>query len=325
VTPRVSVCVPAYQSQDHLQETLDSVWGQEFEDLELVVVDDGSSDATPEMLAAQQDPRLRTYRHAVNRGQAVTVTEAIGRARGEFVKFLDADDILHPDCVGTMVEALDANPAASFVFSRRRILTEEPEDPEIRKWIEDLGDLPGNFERIAAVNDGAALLRQILVAGLPGNWIAEPAGVMARRGDLLAVGGYNRRLRQNNDIDLWMRLMARGEVVFVDRALYSYRLEYSGVTGASEADDDSRWLDSLWTVESLAAIDRFPARDALSGARRLILARAVRRAIRTLLREPRRGLVLARDLGGYVAYRAAAGAGRAEPLGLPIPGGPPTD
>ncbi|MGV1047644.1 MAG: glycosyltransferase family 2 protein, partial [Solirubrobacterales bacterium] len=277
VTPRVSVCVPAYQSEEHLQQTLDSVWGQEFGDFELVIVDDGSRDRTAEIIAAQTDPRLRAFRHQPNRGQAVTVGEAVGRARGELVKFLDADDILHPDCLGTMVAALDRSPQASFAFSRREIFTENPDDPEMRKWIEDLGDLPGNFERIGAVNDGGALLRQILAAGLPGNWIAEPAGVMARRAEVLAVGGYNWRLRQNNDVDLWLRLMARGAVVFIDRALYTYRLGYSGVTGGSEADDDSRWLDAVWTAENLAAIDDFPEPRALRRARRAVLRQALRR------------------------------------------------
>lgn len=321
MSPRVSVCVPVYQSQEHLQETLDSVWAQDFEDLELVAVDDGSTDASAEILAAQADPRLRVHRHQVNLGQAATVTEAIGRARGELVKFLDADDLLHRDCLATLVAALDANPGASFGFSPREIYTEDPDDAGMREWIDDLGDLTANFERIEAVNDGRDLLRQVLAAGVPGNWVAEPAGVMARRRDLLAVGGYNRRLRQNNDIDLWLRLMVRGDVVFVDRPLYTYRLEYSGVTGASEADDDRRWLDSLWTLEAVAATPGFEQGAELAAARRSILAWALRRAGGALLREPRRGRALAADLAGYARFRAAAAAGRPQPLPLPIPAG----
>lgn len=317
--PRVSVCVPAYQSQQHLQETLDSVWGQEFEDFELILVDDGSSDATPEIIAAQADPRLRAFRHEPNRGQARTVGEAVGHARGEFVKFLDADDLLHRDSLSTLVAALDANLGASFAFSPREIFTEHPDSAEMRAWVADLGDLSGNFPELQEVNDGRMLLRAQLNANLPGNWIAEPAGVMARRADVLAVGGYNRRLRQNNDIDLWLRLMARGDVVFINRPLYTYRLEYSGVTGGSEADDDSRWLDDLWTAENLAAQPDFPEPRALRRVRRHLQRWVLRRAAGALLREPRRGIALARDLAGYAGYRLAAAVGRAEPLSLPIP------
>jgi glycosyltransferase involved in cell wall biosynthesis len=317
--PRVSVCVPAYQSQQHLQETLDSVWGQDFEDFELVIVDDGSSDATPEIVAAQTDPRLRAFRHEPNRGQARTVGEAVGRARGEFVKFLDADDLLHRDCLSTMVAALDARPGASFAFCTREIYTENPDDPAMQGWIEVLGDLSGNFDELQAVNDGASLLRQLLAANLLGNWISEPAGVMARRADVLAVGGYNRRLRQNNDLDLWLRLMTRGEVVFIDRALFTYRLEYSGVTGGSEADDDSRWLDGLWTIQNLASMPDLPGPLALRRARRRMQNWALRRAARAFFSSPRRGVALSADLAGYGAYRVATALGRAEPLALPIP------
>lgn len=318
MTPRVSVCVPAYQSEANLQETLDSVWGQDFEDLELVIVDDGSSDATAEIIAAQTDPRLRAFRHEPNRGQAATVGEAVARARGDLVKFLDADDILHRDCVGTMVAALDESPEASFAFSRREIFSERPGDADIREWIEDLGDLPGNFGGLEAVNDGRWMLRRYLEAKLPSNWIAEPAGVMARRADLLAVGGYNRRVRQENDMDLWVRLMARGSVAFIDRSLYTYRLEYSGVTGDTESGAQSHWLDSLWTAEGLMTMADFPEPRALREARRELLRWALRRTASALLREPRRAGPRLTALASYVGYRLARLAGRAAPLYLPI-------
>ena len=193
--PRVSVCVPAYQSAAHLKETLDSVWGQDFASLKLIVVDDGSNDATAEILAAQTDSRLRVHRREVNLGQVATVAEAVSHANGEkMVKFLDADDLLRADCLGTMVEALDANPEAVFVFSRRTLLVEQPDDPAIRDWLASMSELHVCFERIEEVNDGRELLRQYLRGLLRGNWIAEPAGVMVRRDDLLAVGGYNRRV-----------------------------------------------------------------------------------------------------------------------------------
>jgi glycosyltransferase involved in cell wall biosynthesis len=319
MTPRVSVCVPAYQSAEHLQETLDSVWGQSFEDFELVVIDDGSADATPEILAAQADPRLRAFRHTTNVGQVVTVGETIARARAPLVKFLDSDDLLHADCLETMVAALDAHPEAAFAFSRREIFSENPDDPRVRHWAAELGDLPGNFDRIEEVNDGAALLRQFLAASLAGNWIAEPAGVMARRADLLAGGGYQRRLRQNNDIDLWARLMARGAVVFVDRPLYTYRLEFSGVTGGTRDNPVPHWLDPLWIAEGLTAQEGFPEPQALAAARRRLLRRAVRRVTQAPLRERSMARSRAADLAAYLRYRAAARLGRAEPLHLPIP------
>jgi glycosyltransferase involved in cell wall biosynthesis len=322
VTPRVSVCVPAYEAAANLQETLDSVWSQTFEDFELVIVDDGSRDGTAEIIAAQRDPRLRAFAHAQNQGQEATVADTVAHARAPLVKFLDADDTLHPDCLATMVAAFDADPDAALCFSRRDILPVDPEDPTLPEWLADIGDLASGFERIEEVNDGRELLRQYLRARVPGNWLAEPAGVMARRADLLAVGGYNHRVRQNNDVDLWLRVMARGDVIYIDRPLFTYRLDPgSGVTGGNEgrADPYPHWLDPLWTVEGLAGIADFPERPLLLATRRALVLRAFRRLARTPRQEPGATRPRIRDLAAYLAFRAKRRLGRAEPLYSPIP------
>jgi glycosyltransferase involved in cell wall biosynthesis len=322
VTPRVSVCVPAYQAAANLQETLDSVWSQAFEDFELVIVDDGSRDGTAAIIAAQRDPRLRAFAHPTNLGQEATVADTVAHARAPLVKFLDADDLLHPDCLETMVAAFDANPGAALAFSRRDILPVDPDDPTLPEWLADIGDLASGFERIEEVNDGRELLRQYLRARLPGNWIAEPAGVMARRADLIAIGGYNHRVRQNNDVDVWVRLMARGEVIYIDRPLFTYRLDPgTGVTGGNEgrADPYPHWLDPLWTAEGLAGIDDFPERSLLLRTRRSLLLRAFRRLATTPRREPGATRSRLRDLAAYLAFRVRRGVGRAEPLYSPIP------
>jgi glycosyltransferase involved in cell wall biosynthesis len=317
MTPRVSLCVPAYQSAPHLQEVLDAVYAQDFEDFELVVVDDGSTDATPQILAAQTDPRLRSFRRDRNLGQEATVAEAVARATTGLVKFLDADDILHRDCLGTMTAAMEANPGAVLAFSRREILFEQPDDPASRAWAERHGELHLRFAGLGEVNDGPTLLRQYLDAGLPGNWLAEPAGVIARRADLLAVGGYNGRVRQNNDMDVWVRLMARGEVIFIDRPLFDYRLAFSGVTGASAARE-RQWLDSLWTAEGLSQVPGFPQPEEVRRARRRLLAKAVRRAAAAPLREPGEATARLADLAAYGRYRLAAAARRAPALYGPV-------
>jgi glycosyltransferase involved in cell wall biosynthesis len=317
MTPRVSICVPAYQSAPHLEEVLAAVYAQDFEDFELVVVDDGSTDGTPEILAAQTDPRLRSFRRDRNLGQEATVAEAVARARAPLVKFLDADDILHRDCVSTMLDTMTRHRDAVLAFSRREIILEQPEDPAVRDWVAGHGELHLRFTELGEVNDGRALLREYLGALLPGNWLAEPAGVMARRADLLAVGGYNQRVRQNNDMDLWARLMARGDVVFIDRPLFDYRLAFSGVTGASAARE-RQWLDPLWTVEGLAQLPGFPELAEVRRARRRLVAKALRRVTKAPLREPREASARLADLAAYGSYQLARGARRAPALYRPI-------
>jgi glycosyltransferase involved in cell wall biosynthesis len=320
VTPRVSVCVPAYQAARWLPETLASVRAQSYDDFELVVVDDGSSDATPAILAAEPDSRLRVFRHQSNRGQAVTVGESIARARGALVKLLDADDLLHPDCLARMVQALDDHPSAAFVFCRRDLLVEDAGDPVVRRWAEQFRELHVHFGPLGPLNDGRLLLRRYLDACMPGNWVAEPAGVMARRSQLLAAGGYNVRVRQSNDMDLWLRLMARGDVAFVDAPLYSYRVAMTGVTGRSSARAH-QWLDCLWTAEALTAMEGFPEPQRLRRVRRRLLRSAVQHLVAELRADPRKALWRAADLGGYARYRLARRAGLAAPLTRPIVAG----
>jgi glycosyltransferase involved in cell wall biosynthesis len=320
VTPRVSVCVPAYQAARWLPETLASVRSQSYDDFELVVVDDGSSDATPAILAADPDPRLRVFRHQRNQGQAVTVGESIALARGELIKLLDADDLLHPDCLARMVQALDTHPSAAFAFCRRDLLVEDVDDPVVRRWVERFRELHLRFGPLEPLNDGRELLRRYLDAAMPGNWVAEPAGVMARRSHLLAVGGYNVRVRQNNDIDLWLRLMARGDVAFVDVPLYSYRVAMTGVTGRSRASDH-QWLDRLWTAEALMGMDGFPELRRLRRLRRRLLRAALHSVVAELVADPRRAAARAADLSGYARFRLVRRAGRAAPLYRPIVAG----
>ncbi|KAA3295386.1 glycosyltransferase family 2 protein [Akkermansia sp. BIOML-A6] len=95
MTPFFSIVIPAYNVELYLQETLDSVYAQTFDKYEIIVVDDGSTDGTPEMLARQNDPRLRVIRQQ-NAGVSAARNTGIAAAQGTFIAFLDGDDIWAP-------------------------------------------------------------------------------------------------------------------------------------------------------------------------------------------------------------------------------------
>ena len=107
-----------YNSEKTIVEALDSVWAQTFDDLEVIVADDCSTDATPAILAAQSDPRLRVLRNPRNLRAPGNGNRAIAQARGRLIKFLDADDALLPDCIARMVELAEAAPEVGMVFCR---------------------------------------------------------------------------------------------------------------------------------------------------------------------------------------------------------------
>ncbi len=120
--PRVSIVMPAYQHAAHIGETVRSVLGQSFAAWELLVVDDGSTDGTGDVVAGigaeRRDPRIRLWR-APHAGVAAARNTALHAARGEYVAFLDADDPWSPDRLAALVGALDADPDTGLVFTDR--------------------------------------------------------------------------------------------------------------------------------------------------------------------------------------------------------------
>lgn len=116
-TPKVSVCVPVFNGAATIAETLTSLKAQSFEDLEIVIVDNASTDGTPAIVASFLDCNTRLVRNPVTVSMERNVEVAISEARGEFIAVYHADDLYHSDIVARQVAYLDLHPAASAVFS----------------------------------------------------------------------------------------------------------------------------------------------------------------------------------------------------------------
>jgi Glycosyl transferase family 2 len=283
VAPTVSVCIPAYNAQGTIVAALESVWSQTFEDLEVIVADDCSTDATVEMLAMQSDPRLRVLTNHRNLKAPGNANRALAHARGRLVKFLDADDVLFPDCITRMVEVADARAAVGMIFCRRALRFEDPDDSEARAWAERYGNVASRFGALERFNSGPQLFATWAREGFDANWVGEPLVVMLRREVLERAGGFNPHIRQRSDLDLWARVMPLCTVGFVDEELACYRVPAASLTIRNHqlALD---WLDQLWTLEGLGLSPEATA--AAPGLARLHEQerRRVRRELRELLR-----------------------------------------
>ena len=110
--PRVTVLLPTYQSERYLSDAVDSVLTQSFSDFELLVVDDGSTDRTLDILRGCADPRIRVVQGR-RRGLADALNLGIDDARGEYVARFDADDLMVPNRLARQVEFLDENPGVA--------------------------------------------------------------------------------------------------------------------------------------------------------------------------------------------------------------------
>lgn len=186
--PRVSIVMPAYNCAWCIDRALDSVQAQTFTDFELIVVDDGSTDATPDLLARRGNA-LRVIRQA-NAGMSAARNTGIAAARGEYVAFLDSDDWWRPVKLAQQVALMDDD--CNLGFSSHATELQSP-DGEI------LGEWGGPTD-----TDG-------LVARILGGHSAVAGGassVMVRRALLERTGGFDSSLRGAEDTDLWVRLAA---------------------------------------------------------------------------------------------------------------------
>jgi glycosyltransferase involved in cell wall biosynthesis len=252
--PLVSICIPTYNREASVARAVVSALGQSYNPIEVVVVDDASTDDTCAKLRELDDGRLRLHRNARRLGQIANRNRAVALCRGELIKFLDDDDTLEPDCVALMAGPLCECQAVGLAFCRRMLAAADEPSPEVNRWIAEYGDLQTSIEPLEPVMDGPALLRRWIAAGLARNWIGEPTAVMARRDVILASGGFDHRTRLTGDMGLWARIMAHHDVAFIDLELATFQV---GIGGGSETSASLRgngsWLNRLWMLEALAA------------------------------------------------------------------------
>ena len=213
-SPEVSVVMGVYNGMPHLREALESILSQVGVDLEMIVVDDGSTDVTPDLLAAMaaRDQRLHVIRQR-NQGLTKALIRGCEAARGVYIARQDSDDYSLPGRLRAQRDLLAADSSLAFVSC----------------WSEAIG--PGGevlleHQRPADPQAATGLLLD-RVAGPPGH-----GSVMMRRSAYQAVGGYRSELYFAQDSDLWLRLAQVGSIAYVPSMLYRFRIDSSSISGS---------------------------------------------------------------------------------------------
>lgn len=214
--PRVSVVIPLFNGEEYIKETLESVQRQTFEDFEVIVVDDGSTDRSREIVKSVSDARIRLVEQENFGRPAGPRNVALKQARGEYVAFLDADDLWETNKLDKQVEFLDQNGSCQMVGCRFRRIDHES------KLLSD------TVEPVSIFDPNPGRWFDFLVKG---NCFAN-SGVMCRRAAILEVGGLNEaeRLRGTEDFDLWLRIAKSGETGILDISLLRYRMHPAGIS-----------------------------------------------------------------------------------------------
>lgn len=287
----VTVAIPTFNGSGYLLGALQSAVRQTYEHIEILVVDDVSDDGSAEVADdfTRQHPErpMRVVRNRERLGLAGNWNRCIELARGEYVQFVFQDDALEPDCIAELIQTIEQIPTAGMAFAPRAILVDGPNDFWTRLWMARHGALHKRFTRLDRVNDGRRLFREQIARDPFRNWIGEPTSVLLRTGAVREAGGFNGRLKQLVDVEMWLRLMCRGEVGFVDKQLATYRL-HSDSTTSRNVLDGAAWLDQMWMVDSLLADDCVHAQQPNIAALRIrALLRVMRgEAVRVLRGRP---------------------------------------
>jgi glycosyltransferase involved in cell wall biosynthesis len=248
---QVSVVIPAYNAAQYLAATLQSVSDQSSPPGEVIVVDDGSTDATAE-IANSFGARVLSL---TNAGPSAARNAGTQAASGEFIAFLDADDVWLPDKLAVQLEALRSHRGPAFSFTDYRMFDEQG----LRRRKSELRGTPA-FRRIAGNMRRARIVltargrRPILYDSY-----IPPSSVLVRKVDVLAAGGFDETLRTTEDYEFFLRLFRIVPAVAVMKPLLLYR-QHAGQATAKATVMKVGFFEVAKRVA--AAPDRYPSGDA---------------------------------------------------------------
>lgn len=229
---KVSIVIPAYNQGQFLDQAIQSVLVQSYPHIELIVLDDGSSDETREVLEKYGN-RFRWESHT-NIGQAATLNKGWSMASGQIVGYLAADDFLHPDSVSRAVTVLQSYPGVVLSYGDF-----------------DYVDVSG--KRLATVRTPAFDYADMLLKG-----VCPPGpGAFFRRLDFERLGGWDVSLRRMPDYEFWLRLGLRGPFLRIPEVLASYRIH--DASQSFSPVDRARAEEMIRIIEGLFAMPDLPA------------------------------------------------------------------
>jgi glycosyltransferase involved in cell wall biosynthesis len=229
--PLVSVVIPCYNQAHYLEQAIASVLAQDYPRTELLVFDDGSTDATREVLAGYRG-RFHTESHA-NCGQSATLNKGWRLARGEILAYLSADDFLLPGAVRTAVDRLRAHPEAVLAYCDFRVV--DPDSRTVR------------HVRAPEYSYADMLVNQVCAPG-PGAFFWRRAYEQA--------GPWDEQLRRTPDFEFWLRLGRQGTFVKVAEELAAYRTHDASQSFAPVSEACSE--EMLWVVTRFFATRSLP-------------------------------------------------------------------
>lgn len=220
VEPKVSILIPCFNQENVIAETVLSALDQTYENIEVVVSDDASTDTTPSILKElqkQYHPKLKVFLHDTNLGVTRNHTRSLLECSGEFVAFLDGDDLFLPGKIEKQVAFMNERLDCTLCYHNVDVF-DSVTGKSIYLWSDRIGTRQGNIKDLVRF----------------GNFLPA-VSVMVRRKDLPA-DGYDERIKVYSDWFLWLCALenGKGEICYLDEVLAKYRRHADNLTNVSK-------------------------------------------------------------------------------------------
>jgi glycosyltransferase involved in cell wall biosynthesis len=210
MAPKVSICIPTYNRKDYLKQTIESVFAQTYKDYEVILIDDGSTDGTAEMIKSTGLP-VRYYWQE-NSGEAAARNKMIKLAQGEFITFVDSDDLLMHDAVEKMMNVMDAEGGEVIVYGSYQRIDQD-------------GNIYGRYKR----RQYSGYITKYLFQ----NIFVYSCGSMFPRKVLEAEGGFDTSLPVCADYEFWLRLSLKYQFIALAEPAFKRRRHTGNISALS--------------------------------------------------------------------------------------------
>lgn len=215
--PLVSVCIPTYNNADYIEETIRCVLNQTYQNIELIVVDDQSKDDTVEVVKAISDDRLKLFINEKNLGMSGNWNRCMELCKGEYIKLICADDLIHETLIAKEVEAMEQNPEVLLVESDTQFVDKD-------------GNAKGFYKRYR--KSGVVEGKEISKASVRSrDQFGAPLANLVRRSAYEASGGFDASFVYIIDYDFFMTIANMGKVYIIHEPLNYFRIRYDSNTG----------------------------------------------------------------------------------------------
>jgi glycosyltransferase involved in cell wall biosynthesis len=241
-SPKISICIPTYQGETYLQEALDSILAQDFQDIEVIISDDASSDATldiAERFKAVAAFPVHIHKHTPQ-GIGANWNHSVSLAKGEYIKFLFQDDVLLPYCLKKMSTSLDAHPELGMVSSKRTFIIEgDSETEELKRWLSLYSDLQSQFKGVHKpfLRLDKSIFSMESFFSSPLNKVGEPSVYMFRRSVFYEIGPFREDLKQILDYEFCYRLLKKKDIAILPDTLVAFRIHAAQATNVNRQVD----------------------------------------------------------------------------------------